>query len=157
MRSVRTLLAGLMALTLAGASLGAQAKPDDAFQRAMFDPQLVLRNAQAIGLSAAQRKGILDELKAAQTALAPLQVDMTSPAMELQELVDAPRVDESRALAMVDQVLKIENEVKKRQVMLIVRIKNLLTPEQQAKLRAIRDAAAKSGGASPDGEADRAH
>lgn len=157
MRSLRTLLAGVVALTLVGATLGAQTKPEDAFQRAMFDPQFVLRNAQAIDLSAAQRKNILDAIKAAQTALAPLQADMTGPAMELYEVVEPPRVDENKALALVEQVLKIENEVKKRQVMLIVRIKNLLTPEQQMKLYAIRDAAARKGGASPDGDADGSH
>ena len=154
MRTIRIFLAASLALAVAGAPLRAQAKPDDAFQRAMFDPQFVLRNAQAISLSAAQRKNILDELKAAQIALAPLQVDMTGPAMELQEIVDAVHVDEAKAVATVEQVLRIENEVKKRQVMLIVRIKNLLTAEQQAKLRALRDAAAKPGDASPDGNTD---
>ena len=157
MRFLRTTLAGFMILTLVGASLDAQPKADDGFQRAMFDPQLVLKNAQAIGLTAAQRKSILDEIKAAQTALAPLQADMTGPSMELWEVVEPPRVDEGRALALVEQVLKIENEVKKRQVMLIVRIKNLLNPEQQMKLYALRDAAAKRGGAPPDGDADRTH
>lgn len=154
MRNIRILLAALVALAVGTAPLRAQAKPDDAFQRAMFDPQFVLRNAQAIGLSAAQRKNILDELKSAQIALAPLQVDMTGRALELQEIVEASRVDEAKALAMVEQVLRIENEVKKRQVILIVRIKNLLTAEQQSKLRALRDAAAKPGDASPDGNSD---
>ncbi len=157
MRAIRTTLLAIAAVLAFGAPLGAQAKPDDAFQRAMFDPQFVLRNAQAIGLSPAQRKTILDELKSAQIALAPLQVDMTGPAMELQELVDAPRVDEAKVLVIVEQVLRIENEVKKRQVMLIVRIKNVLSPEQQSRLRAIRDAGSKAGSASPDGDGAETH
>lgn len=122
------------------APLFAQAKPDDAFARALFDPQLVLRHTQAIGLTPAQRRTIMDEIKAAQTALLPLQVDMTEPAIELTELIEQSRVDEAKALAKVDQVLKIENEVKKRQAQLMFRIKNVLTPDQQTKLRALRDA-----------------
>ena len=153
MRRVRTLMLVLLVLLAIGAPLHAQGKPDDPFQRSLFDPQLVLRNAQAIGLSSAQRKSLLDELKATQTALAPLQADMTGPAMELQEIIDAPRVDEAKAIATVEQVLKIENEVKKRQVALLVRIKNLLTTDQQAKLRTLRDAAARAGGTPPDGDA----
>ena len=156
MRRVRTFTLVLLALVAVSAPLRAQGKQDDPFQRSLFDPQLVLRNAQAIGLSAAQRKSILDELKATQTALAPLQVDMTGPAMELQEIIDAPRVDEAKTIATVEQVLQIENEVKKRQVTLLVRIKNLLTPDQQAKLRTLRDASARAG-TPPDGDAQNNH
>jgi Spy/CpxP family protein refolding chaperone len=104
----------------------------------LFDPQLVLKNASAIGLTPAQRKTILDEIKSAQIALAPLQADMTEPAMELVEMLGQTRVEEARVLSKIDQVLRVENEVKKRQTQLLVRIKNALTPEQQEKLRALR-------------------
>jgi len=106
----------------------------------MFDPQLVLKHAQAIGLTAAQRRSILDELRATQLALAPLQADMTEPALELQSLIEAPRIDEAQALAKIDRVLRLENEVKKAQAVFVIRVKNILTPEQQTKLRALRDA-----------------
>jgi len=146
--SARTLLAALvllLAVCLPSGAAGAQAKADDAFAKAMFDPQLVLRHAQAIGLTPAQRRSILDELKTAQTALAPLQVDMAEPAFELQEMLEGTRIDEARALAKIDQVLKVENEVKKRQAVFIIRVKNLLTPDQQARLRTLRDAEARDG------------
>lgn len=122
------------------APVSAQGKPGqpDAFAEALFDPQLVLKNAQGIGLTPAQRKTILDEIRAAQIALAPLQADMTEPAMELVEMLGQTKVDEARVLAKTEQVLRIENEVKKRQTMLLVRIKNALTPEQQSKLRDLR-------------------
>lgn len=122
------------------APVSAQGKPGqpDAFAEALFDPQLVLKNAQDIGLTPAQRKTILDEIRAAQIALAPLQADMTEPAMELIEMLGQSKVDEARVVAKTEQVLRIENEVKKRQTMLLVRIKNALTPEQQEKLRALR-------------------
>jgi Spy/CpxP family protein refolding chaperone len=138
-----------LALLLAGATPAAaqNPKPDDAFAQALFDPQLVLRHAETIGLSPTQRRSIFDELKAAQTALAPLQVDMTEPALELIELLNQPKVDEARVLAKTEQVLRIENEVKKRQTALLVRIKNMLTPEQQSKLRELRKAESKGDGA----------
>lgn len=113
-------------------------KPDDAFAQALFDPQLVLRHAQAIGLTPAQRRTILDELKATQTALAPLQANMMEPALDLVELLGQTRVDEPKVVAKMDQVLEIENEVKKKQASLLIRIKNALSPEQQARLRELR-------------------
>jgi len=142
---VNKLIVGCVLLVTAFApQVSAQGKPGqpDAFAEAVFDPQLVLKNAQVIGLTPAQRKTILDEIKAAQIALAPLQADMTEPAMELVEMLGQARVDEARVLRLTDQVLRIENEVKKRQTMLLVRIKNALTPEQQTKLRELRKTAA---------------
>ena len=117
----------------------------DAFAEALFDPQLVLQNAQQIGLTAAQRRSILEEIKNTQVALAPLQIDMTEPAMELVELLGQSKVDEARVLAKMEQVLRVENEVKKRQTALLVRIKNNLTAEQQSQLRILRLAARRSG------------
>ena len=138
----RWVLTAVAAALLAAASpAGAQnPKPDDAFAQALFDPQLVLRHAQAIGLTPAQRRTILDELKATQTALAPLQANMMEPALDLIELLGQTRVDEAKVVAKMDQVLEIENEVKKKQAALLVRIKNTLSPEQQARLRELRNA-----------------
>lgn len=145
----RWVLMGLAALlAFASPAAGQNPKPDDAFAQALFDPQLVLRHAQTIGLTAAQRRTILDELKATQTALGPLQADMTEPALELIELLGQTRVDEARVLAKIDQVLKIENEVKKKQAALLVRIKNALTAEQHARLRELRNA--EGSGRKPD-------
>ena len=141
------LAAALAALLLTAADAGAQAKTDEAFAKAFFDPQLVLKHATAIALTPQQRKAILDELKTGRVALVPLQVDMAEPAIELQGIIEAPRVDEAKALARIDQVLKIENEVKKRQAIFVIRVKNILTVEQQAKLRAIRDGESKDGDA----------
>lgn len=139
------------AMLLAGASpADAQnPKPEDAFAQALFDPQLVLQHATTIGLSQTQRRTILDELKSAQTALGPMQVKMTEPALELMDLLNQPKVDEAQALAMVEQVLRIEYEVKRRQTTLLVRIKNVLSPEQQARLRELRQGQPRRDGDSP--------
>ena len=136
---------GVVLLVASASPAVGQNKADDAFARALFDPQLVLKHAQAIGLTAAQRRSILDELKTAQIALVPLQVDMTEPALELAELLEGSRVDEAKVMVKIDQVLRIENEVKKRQAVFVIRVKNILTPEQHNKLRAIRETESKDG------------
>jgi Spy/CpxP family protein refolding chaperone len=137
-----------VSLGVTSPAAGQNPKPDDAFAQALFDPQLVLRHAQAIGLTAAQRRTILDDLKATQTALGPLQANMTEPALDLIELLGQTKVDEAKVVAKMDQVLEIENEVKKKQAALLVRIKNTLTADQQAKLRELRNA--EGGGRKPD-------
>jgi Spy/CpxP family protein refolding chaperone len=142
-RVTRWVVIGLVSvLVYARPTLAQNPKPDDAFAQALFDPQLVLRHAQTIGLTAAQRRTILDDLRNTQVALGPLQANMTEPALDLVELLNQPRIDEGRVAAKMDQVLKIENEVKKQQATLLVRIKNVLTPEQQTRLRELRNAEA---------------
>ena len=142
-RVTRWVVIGFASLLVSACpALAQNQKPDDAFAQALFDPQLVLRHAQTIGLTPAQRRTILDDLKATQVALGPLQANMTEPALDLVELLGQPRVDEARVVAKMDQVLKIENEVKKQQATLLVRIKNVLTAEQQARLRELRNAEA---------------
>jgi len=136
----RWLVSMATGLLLAG-PVAAQEKKDDKLEKAFFDPQLVLQRARDIGLTAPQRQQIMDAVKKIQTALVPIQLDMAEPAMDLLELVDQPQVDEAAAIAKADRVLKIENEVKKLQMSLLIRIKNVLTKEQQARLRAIRDGA----------------
>jgi len=47
-------------------------------------------------------------------------------------------VDESRVLSQLEKVLSVEREIKRTQIGLMIRIKNVLTVEQQAKLRQVR-------------------
>lgn len=128
--------AGLMALA---SPVLAQEKKDDRFEKAFFDPQLVLQRSKEIGMTPQQRTAILDVIKKAQVELVPLQMDMAEPALELVEMIEGVKVDEAGALAKADKMLKIENEVKKVQMSLLIRIKNLLTKDQQDRLRTIRE------------------
>ena len=45
---------------------------------------------------------------------------------------------EAQVLEEVDRILNLERKIKKAQISLMVRIKNTLTPQQQAKLAEIR-------------------
>ena len=128
--------AGLLALA---SPVLAQEKKDDRFEKAFFDPQLVLQRSKEIGMTPQQRTAILDVIKKAQVELVPLQMDMAEPALELVEMIEGVKVDEAGALAKADKMLKIENEVKKVQMSLLIRIKNLLTKDQQDRLRTIRE------------------
>jgi Spy/CpxP family protein refolding chaperone len=67
-----------------------------------------------------------------------MQWDMQSEAEKLVQLLKARPVDENAVLAQVDQVLNREREIKKAQISLLIRIKNLLTDAQQNKLIELR-------------------
>jgi Spy/CpxP family protein refolding chaperone len=79
-----------------------------------------------------------DAIQKAQAKFLDLQWDAQSESGKLVQLLKARPVDETAVLAQVDQVLNREREIKKAQISLLVRIKNLLTETQQNKLMELR-------------------
>lgn len=110
----------------------------DPFARFLFPPELVMQHQAAIGLQEAQRTALQGAIQEAQAAVIKAQWELTSEAEKLTKLLDAPQLVEKDVLAQVDRILAIEREVKRAQVTLMVRIKNTLTPAQQARLRELR-------------------
>jgi hypothetical protein len=69
-----------------------------------------------------------------------LRVKMEHETAALSALVQQQHIDEATLLAQMDKVLDLERELKHLHAGLLVAIKNLLTPEQQTKLRDIEKA-----------------
>jgi len=111
---------------------------DDPLAKAFFPPELVMQNQQAINLTEAQRNSLIKEIQNAQTEFMSLQWDLQKETEKLKFLVEKEKPVEAEVTEQLGQLLAIENKIKKRQISLLVRIKNLLTSEQQVKLRQLR-------------------
>lgn len=105
----------------------------------LFPPELVMQNQQAIGLGEDQRNSIKSEIQKAQAHFTDLQWQLQGEAETMASLLKSPRADEQQVLAQLDKILNIEREIKRAQITLVVRIKNILTPEQQARLRELKN------------------
>jgi Spy/CpxP family protein refolding chaperone len=125
------------ALFAAGAAR-AQQPDQDPMGQSFFAPELVMQHQEAIGLSAEQKDYFKTEIRAAQLKFTEWQWKLQDEMEKLVTLARQPRVDEPQALAQLEKVLAAEREIKRQQVTLLVRIKNKLTPEQQAKLSELR-------------------
>ncbi len=136
------LCAGLL---LAGRPpLAQQPHPEhDPIGESLFPPELIMQNQKAIGLDEAQKNSIRAEISKAQGRFTELQWQLQDAMETLASLLKQDTVEEQQALAQLDKVLNAEREIKRTQIGLLVRIKNKLTPEQQARLRGLRG---KSGG-----------
>jgi Spy/CpxP family protein refolding chaperone len=110
------------------------APSDDPFAKYLFPPERVMSHAIEIGLDDAQKTAIKNEAQKAQHRFLDLQFEMQGESEKLIRLLEEKQVNEASVLAEVDRVLGIEKEIKKAQISLLVRIKNVLTPAQQAKL-----------------------
>jgi len=130
----------LMTLFFSCIAAGSQAtQPSgDPIAQVLFPPELVMQYHQEINLNEVQSKAIKDEIQKAQAKFLDMQWDMQSETEKLVVLLKARPVDESAVLAQVDKVLDREREIKKTQISLLVRIKNLLTDAQQNKLMELR-------------------
>ncbi len=147
MKTLRMSLVPALAL-LAVAALGAQQPPlpppqpgqppEDPLGRVLFPPELVMQHQQEIGLRPEQRATITKAIQDFQTRVVELQWRMQEQSQRLTTLLDKPAVDQTAALAQVDELLGVEREVKRAHLALLIQIKNALSAEQQAKLAAAR-------------------
>jgi Spy/CpxP family protein refolding chaperone len=128
-----------IAIALAATAALAQAPEEDPFQGALFPPELVMLHADAIGLDEAQRDALKEAVKEVQPLFLDRQFELQAELGRLRKQVAAAQVDEAAALASLDRILALEREIKRAQVGLLVRLKNLLRPEQQRRLAALRD------------------
>ena len=138
-----TLLILLLAASLPLLAADKPNAPTDPFAGVFFPPELLFLARDQIGLTQQQQETFQDRMQKTQSRSEELRVKLERETATLATLAKQKRVDEAAIMAQLDKVLDAERELKHLHLGLLVAIKNLLTPEQQAKLREI----AKDGGA----------
>ena len=112
--------------------------PEDPLAQYVFPPELVMRHAPEIGLDEKQKAAMKEAVVRTQARLLDVQWEVQGEAEKLARLLQASPVDEAAVLAQADKVMGFEREVKRTHLALLVRIKNLLTDAQKARLTALR-------------------
>jgi Spy/CpxP family protein refolding chaperone len=112
-------------------------KAADPFAGAYFPPELVLMARERIALTQEQQDALRARLEKTQPRSDELRAKLERETAALAALAKQERIEETALLAQLDKVLDVERELKHLHVGLAVAIKNLLTPEQQTKLREI--------------------
>jgi Spy/CpxP family protein refolding chaperone len=111
--------------------------PDD-WGRNFFPPELVMQHQSEIALQDSQRAALTSAVQQAQAKFMDTQWKLSAEAEKMGKLLQGSTVDEAQVLEEVDRILALEREIKRGQISLMVRIKNTLSPAQQAKLVEIR-------------------
>jgi Spy/CpxP family protein refolding chaperone len=131
------LLSAGACLLLAGRLVAQHAMPE-AIAEQLYTPDFLKQHEELLDPTDEQRNKFLDELDKTQARVAELQQQLQKETDALAALLKKDRPDEAAALAQADKALKVENEIKRVQLSLLVRIKAGLTPEQLAKLRELK-------------------
>jgi len=125
-------------LCLGISTLAQQPPGPDPIAESLFPPDLVMAHQRDVGLDDTQKNFLRSEVLKAQGRFAELQWQLQDNMNALVALLKQNPVDETQVVTQLDKVLSSEREIKRTQIALMVRIKNKLTPEQQAQLRKLR-------------------
>ncbi len=117
-----------------------QATAEDPLFSTLFPPELIMQHRRAIGLTDEQRDAISQLIGDLQGRVVRLQWDLLDEIQRLTEITSGARVDLDRSLDQIGNVLDTENEIKEAHFEMLVRVKNLLSAEQQATLERLRAA-----------------
>jgi Spy/CpxP family protein refolding chaperone len=137
-------LVGFGALLLIGSTTPllaqeAEGLQDDPLFATLFPPELIMQHRRAIGLDDEQRDAISRMIQELQGEVIRLQWELLEEVQELTTITRAVRVDLDRAADQMNSVLDTEKQIKQAHLETLVRIKNLLSAEQQATLDSLRD------------------
>ena len=130
----------LLAFACIGMGVAIAAEPkEDVFKGKLFAPNVILENQSELSLSKQQFTEIKKAVVEVQSNVAEHEWDLREAYQFIMSELDKTPIDEQKVLEHVGAALRAENEVKKLQVAMLIRLKNLLTGEQIAYLESVRD------------------
>jgi uncharacterized membrane protein len=135
----KELLILLVAACLGAVSAYAAQPKDDVFKGKLFAPNIILENQAELSLNKEQFTQIRKAVVEVQANVAEHEWDIREAYQNIMAELDKAPIDEAQVLEHVGAALKAENEVKKLQVAMLIKLKNLLTDEQIAYLESARD------------------
>ena len=104
----------------------------------LFSPQLILESKEQIGLTQDQ-VGSLEELSDQMEIETQGTGKVIAPVSEkLMRLLSASQVNESDAMTLVDIILDLERQYRAKQILYLIKVKNILSEDQQKQLMQIR-------------------
>ena len=127
----------LLAVVSLGMGSAMAEQPKDVFKGKLFAPNIILENRDALQLSKEQFRAIRAEVVEVQAGVAEHEWDMQEAYQALMLELDKAPIDENKVLEYAGTALLAENQVKKKQMTMLVRLKNLLTAEQIDHLEAV--------------------
>lgn len=137
--SLAIALAAAAALPAPAVTQETAAPATDALFETLFPPELIMQHRRAIDLTDEQRDAISQLIQELQGRVVRLQWELLDEMQQLTTIMQGTRVDLDRSLDQLEAVLDTEREIKQAHLEMLVRIKNLLSAEQQATLERLRD------------------
>lgn len=131
-------LLGLVLFFLASVAVAqGYGQQKDVFKGKLFPPNVIMEHQHELDLSKEQFTAIRAAVVEVQADVAGYEWDLREAFQRVLSALDKSPIDEDEVSKSLEAALRAENEVKKRQVAMLVRLRNLLTDEQVAYLESI--------------------
>jgi len=111
--------------------LASIASAQDVFKRNLYSADHVMELREELDLSEIQTTKIKKIHSENAGKFSTMKWDLDDATSKLESLLDQPKIDAVAVQKQMDEVLKLENSLKKQQLSTMVAIKNELTPAQQ--------------------------
>lgn len=102
----------------------------------LISPAQLLKHAEALELTQAQRVELKELLKASSSKMIDLRFELQAEVESLEKMLEVDKVDEKKAAAQAEKLLKVEGALKRETLVMMIKAKNVLTPAQLAKVKA---------------------
>ncbi len=99
-----------------------------------FPPEMVMKRQKAINLTEQQQATIKEEMKKTLAKFTDLEWERNAAEESMLAAAKENPVDEKKTLAEFGKLLAVEDSIKKAHLEMLIRVRNILTTEQQAKL-----------------------
>lgn len=129
-------LAGICLLLLASMA-AAQGQGQDPFKGKLIPPNVILEHQDELDLTKDQFTAIRAAVVEVQSSVAEHEWDLREAYQRVLAELDESPIDEGQVMANVEKALLAENEVKKLQVAMLIKLRNLLTDEQMEYLQSV--------------------
>ncbi len=101
------------------------------FKDHLYSPDLIFKYKEKISLTDDQAKQIKEIYNSSVMSYNEFKWDLDAKMVALEELMSAPNVDVDVAEKKLEELLILENEIKRMRLATMLKIKNILTREQQ--------------------------
>lgn len=110
----------------------------DIFKGKLFAPNIILEHQDELGLSEEQFAAIKAAVIEVQSNVAGHEWDLREAYVKMLAELDNSPIDENKVLEYVSAALQAENQVKRTQVAMLIKLRNLLSDRQVEILRNLR-------------------
>ena len=134
MKKVATLI--LLVLVYFGASIALQS--GKGLPPSLFSTRLVLDSQEEIGLTEEQIKAVKDLADKLKKETQEVNQKAAIESEKLLKLLAPTKINERKALSSIDRILALEKRHRRKELQHLIKLKNILTENQQKLLTEIR-------------------
>jgi len=131
------ILLGLTIVFLGAGTAFAEDLRADVFKGKLFAPNMILEQREELHLTKEQFTEIRAAVVQVQSGVAEYEWDLREAYQALMLELDKAPISEAEVMKYANKALLAENQVKKKQMSMLIKLKNLLHPEQIAYLEAL--------------------